>query len=90
LVGEVARIKSMHISGNKVQEEKVLLNLFQIGEADFFIVNYFTEKDHYSKVALDAGLETLKSYYFNLGYLDFKVTDATSPSEVSASILAKA
>jgi outer membrane protein insertion porin family len=26
--GEVARIKSMHISGNKVQEEKVLLNLF--------------------------------------------------------------
>jgi hypothetical protein len=26
----------MHISGNKVQEEKVLLNLFQIGEADFW------------------------------------------------------
>jgi outer membrane protein insertion porin family len=76
--GEVARIKSMHISGNKVQEEKTLLNLFQIGEPDFFIVNYFTEKDHYSKVALDAGLETLKSYYFNLGYLDFKVTDVKS------------
>jgi outer membrane protein insertion porin family len=38
----------MHISGNKVQEEKTLLNLFQIGEPDFFIVNYFTEKDHYS------------------------------------------
>jgi hypothetical protein len=33
----------MHISGNKVQEEKVLLNLFQIGEADFFIVNTLSE-----------------------------------------------
>jgi hypothetical protein len=27
---------------------------------------------------IDAGLETLKSYYFNLGYLDFKVTDVKS------------
>lgn len=76
--GEVARIKSMHINGNKVQKEKTLLNLFQIGEPDFFIVNYFTEKDHYSKIALDAGIETLKSHYFNLGYLDFKVSDVKS------------
>ncbi len=74
--GEVARIKSMRISGNKAQEEEDLLALFKIGEPDFFIMNYFTEKDHYSKVALDAGIEALRSHYLNLGYLDFKVIDA--------------
>lgn len=76
--GEVARIKSMRILGNKVQEEQDLLNLFEINEPDFFIVNYFTEKDHYSKVALDAGVEALKSHYLNLGYLDFKVVNVKS------------
>ena len=76
--GKVARIKSMHISGNKVQREQELLNLFKIGKPDFFITNYFTERDHYSKVALDAGIEALKSHYLNLGYLDFKVTDVKS------------
>ncbi len=73
--GKVARIKSMHIRGNKVKKEQDLLNFFEIGEPDSSIVNYFTEKDHYSRIELDAGIETLRSYYLNLGYLDFKVTD---------------
>ncbi|HIM57939.1 MAG TPA: outer membrane protein assembly factor BamA [Gammaproteobacteria bacterium] len=72
--GEVARISSMKISGAKVHDEDDLLDLFEIGEADFFILNYFTEKDHYSKVTLDAGVEALKSLYVNSGYLDFKIT----------------
>ncbi len=71
--GEVARIIAMKISGSKVHDEDDLLHLFEIGEADFFILNYFTEKDHYSKVALDAGVEAMKSLYINSGYLDFKV-----------------
>ena len=71
--GEVARISSMKISGNQVHDEDDLLDLFEIGEADFFPLNYFTEKDHYSKVALDAGVEAVKSLYVNSGYLDFKI-----------------
>ncbi len=71
--GEVARINTMKISGGKVHDEDDLLDLFEIGEADFLIMNYFTEKDHYSKVALDAGIEAMKSLYINAGYLDFKV-----------------
>ncbi|SMN00048.1 Outer membrane protein assembly factor YaeT precursor [uncultured Candidatus Thioglobus sp.] len=73
--GDVARIKSMKITGNKAEKASDLLDLFTIGEPDFFIVNYFTEKDYYSKVAFDAGIEALKSYYINLGYLDFKVLE---------------
>lgn len=85
--GEVARIKSMSISGNKAHKEEDLLALFEIGEPDFFIMNYFTEKDHYSKVSLDAGVEAMKSYYINLGYLDFKVINTkTELSEDKKSI----
>lgn len=71
--GEVARINSMKITGAKINEEEDLLDLFEIGEPDFFIINYFTRKDHYSRVALDAGIEAMKSFYINSGYLDFKV-----------------
>ena len=71
--GEVARISTMKISGAKIHDEDDLLDLFEIGEPDFFILNYFTQKDHYSKVALDAGVEAMKSLYINSGYLDFKV-----------------
>lgn len=76
--GEIARIKTMHITGNKTEEEGDLLDLFEIGKADWFPLNYFTEKDHYSKVALDAGVEALKSHYINKSYLDFEVTKVTS------------
>lgn len=73
--GKVAKISSMKITGNRIFDESKLLNLFEIGQADFFIINYFTEKDHYSKVALDAGIESMKSFYINAGYLDFKVNE---------------
>jgi outer membrane protein insertion porin family len=68
----------MRILGNKVKTERELLGLFEIGEPNWFVLNYFTEKDHYSKIALDAGIEALKSQYINSGYLSFKVTDVKS------------
>ncbi len=71
--GNVAKISSIKITNNHIFNEDKLLNLFEIGEADFFIINYFTEKDYYSKVALDAGIESMKSFYINAGYLDFKI-----------------
>jgi outer membrane protein insertion porin family len=81
--GDVAKINSMKISGGNIHDEEDLLDLFEIGEADFFIMNYFTEKDHYSKVALDAGIEAMKSLYVNSGYLDFKVIKITTELSTS-------
>ena len=81
--GDVAKINSMKISGGNIHDEDDLLDLFEIGEADFFIMNYFTEKDHYSKVALDAGIEAMKSLYVNSGYLDFKVIKITTELSTS-------
>ena len=85
--GEVARIGSMKISGSVIHSEKELLDLFEIGESDFFVLNYFTEKDHYSKIALDAGVEAMKSLYTGSGYLDFKINKIdTSLSDDKKSI----
>jgi Outer membrane protein/protective antigen OMA87 len=71
----------------KLTIEEDLLDLFEIGEPDFFIINYFTKKDHYSKIALDAGIEAMKSFYINTGYLDFKVNEIkTNLSEDKQSI----
>lgn len=72
--GEVARISDMKIIGTKVHDEDELLDLFEIGKSDFLILNYFTKRDHYSKIALDAGIEAIKSLYSNAGYLDFQVS----------------
>ncbi len=72
--GEVARISDMKIIGAKVHDEDDLLDLFEIGKSDFLILNYFTKRDHYSKIALDAGIEAMKSLYTNAGYLDFQVS----------------
>jgi outer membrane protein insertion porin family len=69
--GEVAKVNSLHILGNQVFNEKKLLDLFEIGTTGTF--NFFTQKNHYSKLALDSGVEAIKSLYINNGYLDFTV-----------------
>jgi outer membrane protein insertion porin family len=72
--GETAKINRMKITGGKIHDEKKLLNLFEIGEPPaFFVTRFFSKKDHYSKIALDAGLEAMKSLYINSGYLDFRI-----------------
>ena len=73
--GEVARINSMKIHGSKTHTEGELLDLFDIGEADFWILNYFTKKDHFSKELLDSGVQSMTSLYINSGYLDFNVDE---------------
>jgi outer membrane protein insertion porin family len=72
--GEKALIKTMRIRGNKYFEEDDLLDLFDIGEPDFFLINYFTEKDHFSKPAYKAGIDSLINKYTNEGFLDVAIS----------------
>ena len=65
------KISSLKIDGNEKFVDDELLDLFEIGEPDFFLINYFTEKDKFSKTKFAAGLETLKSKYLGEGFLDF-------------------
>ncbi|GAG75264.1 unnamed protein product, partial [marine sediment metagenome] len=40
------------------------------------LFSWFTSSDQYSKEKLDADIESLKSYYFDRGYLEFKVNSS--------------
>jgi len=71
--GEQALINSFKFHGNEKFDDSSLLENFDIGEADFFLINFFTEKDKFSKLKFDAGIEKTSSFYYSLGYLDFKI-----------------
>jgi len=73
--GERAKIKKFTIKGSSLYTEDDLLENFEIGEPDFILLNYFTEKDSFKKNALDAGIEKISNLYISEGYLDFKFTD---------------
>jgi len=71
--GERSLINSFTIKGNKFYTEDQITNFFNIGEPDFFIINFFTRKDEFSQNDFDAGIETLKKKYFDMGFLDFNI-----------------
>jgi len=73
--GNRAYIDSFEIIGSNEFSEDELLDFFEIGEADFALMNYFTNKDDYSELQLSRGIDQMTSHYFDNGYLDFKVTN---------------
>ena len=71
--GDRAKIGSFKISGNSYFETNDLKDLFEIGEPDFFILNYFTERDNFSLKSFEAGLESINTKYNSEGFLDIKI-----------------
>lgn len=85
--GDVAKIKDIRIVGNKAFSESTLRNLFDLDTGGW--LSWYTKSDRYSRAKLNADLETLKSYYLNRGYLEFRVDStqvAISPDKQSISI----
>ncbi len=75
--GETARIRRINIIGNDSFDEDDLLDEFQLGTTDW--TSFVTKNDQYSRQQLSADLETLRSYYLDRGYINFKV-DSTQVS----------
>lgn len=73
--GEVAKIRSITIVGNKVFTDKQLLGTFKLSTPTLF--SFLTKNDQYSKQQLSGDLESLRSFYQNQGYLDFSI-DSTN------------
>jgi len=71
--GERALISSMTIHGNNFFPDNDLLDLFDIGEADFFLINWFTDRDEFSRQSFDAGLSAITQKYLDAGFLDIKI-----------------
>ncbi len=69
--GRVSRIKEIRILGNHDFTDNQLLPELALAPRGIF--TYFTKKDQYSKAAMDASLEALRSYYLDRGYLKFSI-----------------
>lgn len=75
--GVAARIRQINIVGNHAYSDRTLLKLFQLTTPGWFTL--FTKADQYSKEKLTADLESLRSFYLDHGYLQFRI-DSTQVS----------
>jgi outer membrane protein insertion porin family len=85
--GDAAKIGEIRIVGAKVFNESTLLSLMDLTTGGW--LTWYTKSDRYSRVKLNADLETIRSYYLNRGYLEFQVesTQVTiSPDKQSIAI----
>ncbi len=85
--GDTAKIKEIHIVGNKAFSESTLRNLFDLDTGGW--MSWYTKSSRYSHAKLNADIESLRSYYLARGYLEFKIDStqvAISPNKQDVSI----
>ncbi|MCW5236221.1 outer membrane protein assembly factor BamA [Verminephrobacter eiseniae] len=85
--GEPARIRELRIVGNQAFSESALKGLFDQDTGGW--LSWYTKSDRYSRAKLNADLETLRSYYLQRGYLEFRIDStqvAISPDRQEISI----
>jgi len=85
--GSAAKIKDVRIVGARAFDAQTLLKQFDLNTGGW--LSWYTKSDRYSRVKLNADLETLRSYYLTRGYLDFRI-DSTqvdiSPDKQSIAV----
>ena len=80
--GERAKIRQVNIIGNRSFDEKEIRADFELDTANW--LSWIRQDDRYAKEALGGDLETLRSYYMDRGYADFRVDStqvAISPNK---------
>jgi len=69
--GDRARIRQVNIVGNHNFDEADIRNGFTLDTANW--LSWFRQDDRYAKESLSGDLETLRSFYMDRGYADFRV-----------------
>jgi outer membrane protein insertion porin family len=85
--GETAKINDIRLIGTKAFSESTLRKLFDLDTGGW--MSWYTKSNRYSRVKLNADIETLRSYYLSRGYLDFRIDStqvAISPDKQNISI----
>lgn len=85
--GDVTKIRNIRITGNQAFSESTLLSQMDLTTGGW--LTWYTKSDQYARSKLNADLETLKAYYLNRGYLEFKIEStqvAISPDKQDISV----
>lgn len=69
--GKATIIHAIQISGNHAFTQHELLEQFKLTTSSIF--TWFNHNDRYSDMRLDTDLDSLQTFYFDHGYLDFNV-----------------
>ena len=69
--GDISRIRTITFTGNTVFSESTLRSQMELSTPNW--LSWYTKRDQYSRQKLGADLETVRSYYLNRGYLDFRI-----------------
>ncbi len=80
--GDRAKIRQVNIVGNHSFDEDDIREGFTLDTANW--LSWIRQDDRYSKEALDGDLESLRSFYMDRGYADFRVEStqvAISPNK---------
>ena len=80
--GERAKIRQVNIVGNSAFPDDEIREGFELDTANW--LSWIRQDDRYSSEALEGDLETLRSFYMNRGYADFRVDStqvAISPNK---------
>ncbi len=80
--GERAKIRQVNIVGNMSFDDDEIRADFTLDKANW--LSWIRQDDRYAKEALEGDLETLRSFYMNRGYADFRVDStqvAISPNK---------
>jgi len=80
--GERAKIRQVNLVGNLAFDEEEIREEFELDTANW--LSWIRQDDRYSKEALEGDLETLRSYYMDRGYADFRIDStqvAISPNK---------
>ncbi len=80
--GDRAKIRQVNIVGNESFEEKEIRSDFTLDTANW--LSWIRQDDRYAKESLEGDLETLRSFYMDRGYADFRIEStqvAISPNK---------
>ncbi|MCD6045081.1 MAG: outer membrane protein [Gammaproteobacteria bacterium] len=86
--GPLAKISEISIIGNHAFKEKELVKQFSLSTTGMF--SFLTDNDKFSQEKLNGDLETLRSFYMDRGYVQFKVDSSEvllSPDKKKVTIL---
>jgi outer membrane protein insertion porin family len=80
--GDRAKIRQVNIVGNYEFEEKEIREDFELDTANW--LSWIRQDDRYAKESLSGDLETLRSFYMDRGFADFRIEStqvAISPNK---------